>query len=186
MKITCTTQEYKVFQDIDTLHKIDDLKNLLLEMGVTDIDFAIFGSLLDVDKITEWLNKAVGVTFDGDKEFGPQCKDFANAYAEWLGHPLKPSNAAETWDTEQDSFWNKIAYSTEHIPFVGDIVIWDAWKENQYGHIAVVLDASADNFRSVDQNWKDSNLETGSPAAIITHDYKSPKILGYLRPSFEN
>ena len=186
MKIKCTSEEYKMFQDINSTHKIDEIKAILIEMGVQDVDFDITDIVVGKTDITNWLKQSIGKAYDGDSSYGPQCKDFVNAYAEWLGHPLKPSNAAETWDTEQDSFWNKIAYSTEHVPFVGDIVIWDAWKENQYGHIAVVLDASADIFRSVDQNWKDSNLETGSPATIITHDYKSPKILGYLRPSFES
>lgn len=184
MKITCTTQEYKVFQDINTVNKIDELKTLLLEMGVTDIDFTVVDSILGVDKITEWLNKAVGETFDGDGQNGAQCKDFANAYAKWLEHPLKPSNAAETWSIKQDDFWLKIPFKSGEKPNPGDIVIWDSWKQNEYGHIAVILDASADSFRSVDQNWKDSNLEAGSEASIITHNYTDPQILGYLRPNF--
>lgn len=184
MKITCTLDEYKVFQDTGNVSKIKDLENLLREMGVGDLSFHVEPSSLQSASavIERWIRDSIGKSFDGDGVYGAQCKDYANAYAEWHGHPLRPSNAAETWDIEQDPFWIKVPYKKGIVPQTGDIVIWAPWKENQYGHIAVVLTASKNDFQSVDQNWIDSNLETGSPAAIVTHNYISPALLGYLRP----
>lgn len=133
-----------------------------------------------------WIRDSVGQAFDTDGAHGAQCKDYINAYAEWLGYPLKPSNAAEVWSLEQSSHWLKIPYGDgSTLPRSGDIVVWDSWKESQYGHVAVVIDATKDSFRSVDQNWAASNPETGSPASIITHNYTNPTILGYLRPTFD-
>ena len=131
-----------------------------------------------------WIQSSIGKKFDTDGKHGLQCKDYANAYSAYLGHELKPSNAADTWSISQDPFWQKIEPSKTTIPQPGDIVIWKSWKDNPYGHIAVILDAEAEKFRSVDQNWINSNNESGSPAAIVTHSYTSPEIHGYLRPAF--
>lgn len=133
--------------------------------------------------IKKWLLSSVGKRFDGDGQFGAQCKDFANAYAQWLGHPLQPGDAAQVWHDTQDPYWQKIPHTQSFVPQLGDIVVWDARKASPYGHVAVVLEANAESFTSVDQNWHNSNLETGSPAALITHTYLAPDVLGYLRPS---
>lgn len=184
MKIICTADEYKVFQDIKATKKIDELKELIIAMGVQDIEFHIRqNGETALDEISTWLLQAVGRTFDGDGAHGAQCKDFANAYAEWLHHPLKPSDAAKTWEIEQDSYWQKIPHEPGKIPQTGDIVIWSSWKENPYGHIAVVLDAAENEFRSVDQNWDSPDLAKGSPAAVVTHTYDTPQVIGYLRPA---
>lgn len=185
MKITCTQDEYKVFQDIKTTDKIAELKELLLAMGVADIEFDITDIASDgnaLDSIKSWLISAVGTSFDGDGQNGPQCKDFVNAFADYLDHPLKPSNAAETWDIEQDGFWKKLPFTKDFVPQTGDIVIWKPWKENQYGHIAVVLDANNSSLTSVDQNWLQTEEQPAS-AQIVNHPYDKPEIAGYLRPS---
>ncbi len=131
-----------------------------------------------------WIQSSIGKQFDTDGKHGFQCKDYANAYSAFLGHELQPSNAAETWKITQDPFWQKVEFSPGLVPHPGDIVIWNAWKDNPYGHIAVVFDAESTKFRSVDQNWVSSDIKAGSPAAIVTHSYTSPQILGYLRPAF--
>lgn len=137
----------------------------------------------EVQPVEEWLLGAVGKSFDTDGLHGPQCKDFANAYAKWLGFPLKPSDAAQTWDIEQSRYWQKIPYEAGAVPRTGDIVVWGPWAENSFGHIAVVLDATDRSFRSVDQNWDSEDIAKGSPAAIIEHSYTKPQILGFLRPT---
>lgn len=149
-----------------------------------DTDFAAPDSN-NIDDIKEWLMQAIDQRFDTDGRYGSQCKDFANAYSQWLGHPLKPSDAAATWDIEQESFWQKVPHSTDIIPQTGDIAIWAPWENNQYGHIAVVLEAQKKSFRSVDQNWENSDSSKGSPAAIIEHSYTEPQVIGYLRPTLQ-
>lgn len=147
-----------------------------------DNKFAVSESSLK-NSIKQWLTKSVGESFDTDGHYGLQCKDFANAYAQWLGYPLQPSNAGETWDVEQDSYWKKVSYQPGMIPQLGDIVIWGGWPENIFGHIAVILEASTNTFQSVDQNWNSTDVTKGSPAAIIEHSYTKPKIIGFLRPT---
>lgn len=185
MKITCTLDEYTVFQDSGNVGKIDELEKILKDMGVADLTFHVEPSSkpsapTDLEK---WIRDSIGKTFDGDGVHGAQCKDYANAYAQWLGHPLQPSDAAATWDTTQEPYWQKIPYETGAKPQTGDIVIWAPWDENQYGHIAVVLEAKTDSFSSVDQNWVSEDSAQGSPAAFVDHSYTTPQVLGFLRPT---
>ena len=133
--------------------------------------------------ISDWLDGAVGKKFDTDELYGTQCKDLANAYANWLGHPLQPSNAVDTWHINQDPYWQKQPYAKDFLLQTGDIVVWDSWNDNIYGHVAIVIDSSNNSFRTVDQNWNNPNSETGSPASIVTHNFNNPPILGYLRPT---
>jgi surface antigen len=132
----------------------------------------------------QWILASVGKGYDTDGYYGRQCKDYANAYANFHGHPLQPSNANATWTIAQDPFWQKLANTPTFLPQVGDIVVWGAWTGNPYGHIGVVLDANLNTFRSVDQNWFNANSTTGSPAAIVSHNYTNPRVVGFLRPTY--
>ncbi len=185
MKITCTLDEYSVFQDSGNVSKLDDLERLIKDMGVADLSFHIEPSSRTsvITDIESWLRDSVGKTFDADGANGAQCKDFANAYAQWLGHPLTPSDAAATWDMQQDAYWKKVPYNAGLRPQIGDIVIWAPWKENKYGHVAVALESKVDSFNSVDQNWISGDSTQGSPAAIVEHSYDDPEIIGFLRPT---
>ena len=132
----------------------------------------------------QWILASVGKRYDTDGYYGAQCKDYANAYSSFHGHPLKASNANATWTIAQDPFWQKLANTPTFLPQVGDIVVWGAWTGNTYGHIGVVLDANLNTFRSVDQNWFNANSTTGSPAAIVSHNYTNPRVVGFLRPTY--
>lgn len=136
---------------------------------------------LDSEAIRQWLNNAVGTVYDGDGMYGPQCKDFADAYALWLDHPLKPSNAADIWDVEQDSFWVKIPYEAGEQPQPGDLAVWAPWENNPYGHVSVVFESHNGYFISVDQNV--NNQDGNKGAKKVKHSYNKPIVLGYLRPS---
>lgn len=131
-----------------------------------------------------WVRNSIGKRYDTDGYYGAQCKDYANAYSIWLGHPLKASNAAPTWTIAQDPFWQKLANTPTFVPQIGDIVVWGAWSGNPYGHIGIVLDANVNSFRSVDQNWFNANSTVGSPAAVVSHNYTSPRVVGFLRPTY--
>lgn len=132
----------------------------------------------------DWILASVGKGYDTDGYYGRQCKDYANAYSSFHGHPLKASNANATWTIAQDPYWQKLANTPTFLPQTGDIVVWGAWTGNPYGHIGVVLDANLNTFRSVDQNWFNANSTTGSPAAIVSHNYTNPRVVGFLRPTY--
>lgn len=131
-----------------------------------------------------WIQNSIGKRYDTDGYYGAQCKDYANAYSAFMGHPLRPSNAYPAWTIAQDAFWQKLANTPTFLPQTGDIVIWGPWSGNPYGHIGVVLDANLNTFRSVDQNWFNANSTTGSPAAIVSHNYTNPRVVGFLRPTY--
>ncbi len=126
-----------------------------------------------------WINQSVGKRYDTDGYYGAQCKDLANAYANWFGHPLKASNAGPTWTLAQDPFWQKLANTATFVPQGGDIAIWGG----NPGHISLVLNgATTSKFTSVDQNWFNANSTVGSPAAVVTHNYTD--VVGFLRPQY--
>lgn len=132
----------------------------------------------------QWIQASIGKRYDTDGYYGAQCKDYANAYAGFMGHPLKASNANATWTLAQDPYWQKLANTPTFLPQPGDIVVWGAWSGNPYGHIGVVLDANLNSFRSVDQNWFNANSTVGSPAAVVSHNYTNPRVVGFLRPTY--
>ena len=136
---------------------------------------------LDYPAIEQWLDSALGTEFDGDGVYGPQCVDFANAYATWLGHPLEPSDAADIWSIKQDSFWVKVPYKSGTRPQLGDLVVWGPWEDNPDGHVSVAFESHDDHFISVDQNI--NNQDGNNGAKKVKHEYSNPDIYGYLRPS---
>lgn len=126
-----------------------------------------------------WINQSIGKRYDTDGYYGAQCKDLANAYASYMGHPLVPSNAGPTWTLAQDGYWQKLANTATFVPQAGDIAIWGG----NPGHISLVLPgATTSTFKSVDQNWFNANSTVGSPAAVVTHNYNN--VVGFLRPSY--
>jgi len=68
----------------------------------------------------------------------------------------------------------KIPNTPTLVPQKGWIAVWDENTGGGYGHIAIVLSASVDNFVSLDQNWN------GRHAHKVTHDYKH--VYGFLAP----
>lgn len=124
-----------------------------------------------------------GFGLDVDNLFGFQCKDLANAYGAWLGHPLSAGNANALWDWPQDGFYTKIG--ADQTPRVGDIFVsYYASGGIEYDHTGVIAgNISPAGFTSLDQNWFSSSLDFGSPPAMVNHDYS--KIRGYLRPALK-
>lgn len=125
--------------------------------------------------------RTYGYGIDVDGLFGFQCKDLANAYGAFLGHPFTAGNANALWDWPQDPFYQKIPNT--QLPRPGDVFVSDYFGPDgvRYDHTGIVVDnISPTGFRSLDQNWFNSNLDYGSPPAFVNHGYS--KIRGYLRP----
>lgn len=126
-------------------------------------------------KYAKTYRNGTGVDVDGN--YGFQCVDFVAAYAEYLGHPFRWGNAEALWTWKQDPWWQKVSS-----PQPGDVfVMWYSSGGVEYGHTGIVLWAGPNHFTSMDQNWRSSSLDIGSPPSKVDHDYS--KIRGYLRPS---
>lgn len=125
-------------------------------------------------RYTKRINGNLGIDTDG--YYGFQCKDFVNAYGEWLGHPLKAGNARTLWEQPQDPWYQKVSS-----PQPGDISVFAPAPANgNAGHTDIVV---GPGFTSVAQNWGvGSNGVTGLPPATVSHTMNG--VYGFLRPQF--
>jgi GH25 family lysozyme M1 (1,4-beta-N-acetylmuramidase) len=122
-----------------------------------------------------------GVDFDGN--YGVQCFDLVNDYADKvLG--CKPFVGLYAWQIYTDfaaqpssARFTRIANTPDFVPLKGDIVVWAQSLNGKAGHCAVATgDGDTKTFTSYEQNWTGKN----DPCTIVKHDYSH--VLGVLRP----
>ena len=124
----------------------------------------------------QYLNTLVNKFVDGG-----QCVGLASTYSRlYLKTPdFFNHNAKDVYQYAPDSLFIKILNNPQDYnqhPEEGDIIIWNAWTGNPYGHIAVCSwTSNGNNFISYDQNWP-----AGSSVHRQYHDYGNVK--GWLRP----
>ena len=113
-----------------------------------------------------------------------QCTDLVNQYTvDVLGYdPIIGTNAKDFKDRYNKEQFTWIPNTPEAIPQKGDIVVWDKvgkYVENgvtKYaGHVAIVKDASINQFTSLDQNWSKVQRVTEE-----VHNYTN--VSGWLHP----
>ncbi len=90
--------------------------------------------------LTQFIKKYLGTKVDFDGKFGPQCVDLARQYySEVLDVPQFPlvegakdiiKNPGKLKVIKEDALAD---YSS------GDVLIWGASKNNQYGHVAILV-----------------------------------------------
>jgi len=117
-------------------------------------------------------------------------------YSEYLYHDMPNSygHAKDfyqkgTIDGSLNTDRNLIQYSNrgESKPQVDDIIVFDGWHGNKYGHIAIVSKISKNNIEIVQQNVGSKSrqklkLKKSRENRII----KNSKILGWLRKTGQN
>lgn len=134
-----------------------------------------------------WINQSIGKHYNPDGTYGYQCKDYADAYATavfggWV-NTLRPNNAKDAFDGANPDFFHKIRNNPNDqnlIPEAGDIIVYNGWSANPYGHIAVVLDANIFGVMVVEQ---DGFLQI--PARKIFYAYGKLPIIGWLQPKYQ-
>lgn len=116
----------------------------------------------------------LGLGIDVDKQFGFQCKDFANGFADFMGNPFGGGNAIALWLFGQPG-WHKVGN-----PQIGDVFVrnYTAADGVNYGDTGVVKEVIGNKVRVVQQNLA-GNLLVGSPPAERVYDQSI--MLGYLR-----
>lgn len=127
--------------------------------------------------IQEILDKYNGKTVDFDGFYGNQCVDWYRQYCKELGVPQSPGviGAKDIWTTYLKDYFDRIRNDPNAIPQLGDIIVWDAFTGNQYGHVSVFNSGDINSFSSYDQNWP-----VNSPVHQQPHNYDN--VLGWLRP----
>lgn len=133
-------------------------------------------------QVAKWLDGSVGKRYNTDGVYGSQCVDLINAFADYCKNPRIRGNAKDLWANANPKYYQKIVNTLKFVPRVGDIMVWNGWRGNPYGHVAIVKDANAITFKSLDQNWINANPNYGSPAAYVRHTYWNPSVIGVLRP----
>lgn len=81
-----------------------------------------------------WVQSKVGQALDMDGAYGAQCVDLILAYYDYMGVPRSSGNAKDYATNALPSGWQRIQGAT---PQPGDVLIYGASANNQYGHVAI-------------------------------------------------
>ena len=135
---------------------------------------------------SRWLNR--GANYDG--VFGNQCVDVFKYYnREVVNGPEVSGNAIAYWTNYPKAKYTKILNSWWAVPQKGDVMIWGANRVLPLGHIAICSEASWYSFKSFEQNWpvkgyydKYGNHIGTDVCHFVSHNYLSPKVIGWLHP----
>lgn len=131
----------------------------------------------------EYFKSVNGKGIDYDGNYGVQCFDLVNDYAEKvLG--CKPFIGMYAWEIFENfaaqpssARFTRIANTPDFVPIKGDIVVWSKSLNGKAGHCAVATgEGDKTWFTSYEQNWTGNN----DPCTIVKHDYSH--VLGVLRP----
>ncbi|WP_239740523.1 SH3 domain-containing protein [Mammaliicoccus sp. P-M59] len=128
----------------------------------------------------KWAVSNIGNRLTDGQEYGAQCATFVIEFTKkhWKVHPT--GNAKDFINFK----WPKgfqVIKGKNQIPQPGDIFVFDG----KHGHTGIVTEANTKYFNSIDQNWFNANLNTGSPAAFV-EDHEYTDFLGVIRPPYED
>jgi N-acetylmuramoyl-L-alanine amidase len=136
--------------------------------------------------MSTFVANIAGQSVDFDGAHGAQCVDLMRYYvSDILGisnqYTILSSagggGARNIFDNATTTAtFTKIAYSGNEVPQEGDIIFWNSNAGGGYGHVAIVISATRDEFISFDQNWP-----VGSAPQRVNHDYTN--VSGWLRPN---
>lgn len=133
--------------------------------------------------LQEFIDKYKGKEIDFDGAYQGQCVDLFRQYIKECltgNQPKGVTGAADFWtnydsDPNLNKYFEKIPNTQEFIPKEGDVMIWNKRAGGGFGHVAVVKQASQDNFISFDQNWSKISY-----CELVDHKYTN--VYGVLRP----
>lgn len=131
--------------------------------------------------LTEFVDKYNGKKIDFDSRYGAQCVDVFRQYCKDvldIPHTGGVVGAAELYTKYEEmpleqKYFNKLVYAGGK-PEAGDVVIFGPTKTNPYGHVAIVLGASAAEMAVFEQDgFKQDGAHVGS--------WNYARVLGFLR-----
>lgn len=132
--------------------------------------------------LDEFVEKYNGKKIDYDGHYGAQCVDVFRQYCKdvlAIPHTGGVVGAAELYtkyDTMplEQKYFERVPYKAGMLPEAGDVVVFGATQTNQYGHVAIVLDASSEAIAVFEQ---DGFAQDG--AHVGSWSYR--RVLGFLR-----
>jgi hypothetical protein len=148
-----------------------------------------------------WFAAAPGRSLNYDGHYGLQCVDAVDAYAEDIfGVPWETcvggvGGANQLLDVAPDAYWTRIDNDPDNpalIPQRGDVIVYGGDDYNQFGHTAVVLEATLNGVLLLQQDgfaaplqYVDDNWYSNKPAHLARLAYYQAgtgHTLGWLRP----
>lgn len=135
-------------------------------------------------EVVTWARGRIGKRLDVDGYWGSQCWDLPNYLLKRYWGFTTPGNAiAMGWYNYPKGF-KKYNNTPSFVPKPGDIVVWGTGSfNNGVGHVAIVVGPSTTSyFTSIDQNWRNANSYSGSPASKEKHTYNG--ISKFIRPPY--
>lgn len=128
----------------------------------------------------KWAVSNIGNRLTDGQPYGAQCATFIIEFTKkhWKVHPTGDAKDFINYK------WPKgfqVIKGKNQIPQPGDIFV----VGGKHGHTGIVTEANGKYFNSIDQNWFNANLNTGSPAAFV-EDHEYTDFLGVIRPPYED
>jgi hypothetical protein len=131
----------------------------------------------------EFTNETYGKAFDFDGLYGAQCVEGYQKYCKWLGMAYYSGNAKNIWKGTSKGHPGCTAYGSTSFKSrkVGDIVIFGATADNDYGHIAMI--ASGDRLYGQNQGSFPDGKGGGGFCYINILGASVGQFLGGYRPT---
>ncbi len=116
---------------------------------------------------------------DYDGAYGAQCVDLFREFCKDslnIPHTGVVHGAKDIWERYDElpvekQFFEKLTWQ---MPYAGDIVVFGATENNQYGHVAIVIMADDSNILVFEQ---DGFAQNGAKYRTVKRD----NVLGFLR-----
>lgn len=121
-----------------------------------------------------WQNSRFAKTINGRKGidtdgwYGFQCKDFVNAYFDYVVGWIPGGNAIDLVGIGLPASLQRITYTPGVQLQPGDVFVE---RRGAFGHTGVVILTNAGGWTSIDQNWFNANDTVGSPPAQVNHNF---------------
>lgn len=131
--------------------------------------------------LTAFEKATLGKPIDFDHALGYQCMDLIEQYNQDVIHaPRLGGDAINLLNNPRSGFYDYYPNGLTYVPPRGAIAIWGNNVGGGKGHCAIVLSANLLTFVSLDQNWPNSTLVHEQ-----SHNYLSPKVVGFLVPKLQ-
>ena len=129
--------------------------------------------------IQDFVNQYNGQALDFDHQYGAQCVDLVQFWAQALGKRPFTGNAINLAGENPDQ-WNYVHNSPTAVPVPGSVMVFaandSAVGTGPYGHTDIFVSGDVNSWTGFDQNWG------GVQHAQEVHHNNYSGVLGWLEP----
>lgn len=131
----------------------------------------------------QFINETYGRAYDLDGVYGAQCVEGYQKYCQWLGIAYYRGDAKTLWKGTSKGHPGCTAYGSTYFGSrkIGDIVIFGATANNEYGHVAMI--ASGNRLYGQNQGSFPDGKGGGGFCYIALNRSGVGQFLGGYRPT---